>query len=139
MTPVGVGTCQFLVLSGSASFTVGVTVNATPSGPAALSLTSSTMTFSNATSSAPQQDTLNFSGPVGAVSIDESDCTGGPGGAAKPKLAYLTLNGVAPGAPVSLPASFTVTLYGNGATGTCNIVFTPQNGTGTTLAVTVNP
>ncbi len=139
VAPVAIGTCQFIVLSGSQSFSVGVTVNATPTGAAALALQTSTLTFSNATASAPQQDTLNFSGAVGQVAIDESDCTGGANGTTKPKLAYLTLNGVAPGAPVSLPASFTVTLYGGGATGSCNIVFTPQNGTGATLAVVVNP
>ncbi len=111
-------------------------MNATPSGAAALSLTSSSLTFSNSTASAPQQDTLNFTGAVGSVSINEDSCIGNTGNA---KLAYLTLNGVAPGAPVSLPASFTVSLYGNGATGTCSIVFTPQNGTAATLTVTVNP
>jgi len=139
IAPLAIGSCQFVITSGSASVTVNVTVNATPSGAAALSVAPTSMTFSNSTASTPQQGTLNFSGAVGQVSIDESDCTGGANGTAKPKLAYLTLNGVTPGAPVSLPAAFTVTLYGNGNTGTCNIVFTPQNGSSATLAVTVNP
>jgi hypothetical protein len=136
VAPVAAGSCQFVIWSGSSSTVVGVTVNPQQSGPASLSLTSSTMTFSNSTASAPQQDTLNFSGPVGAVTINENDCIGNTG---KPKLAYLTVNNSPPGAPVSLPASFTVTLYGAGATGSCTINFVPQNGTGATLTVNVNP
>ncbi|HEX3550516.1 MAG TPA: hypothetical protein VHT53_09075 [Candidatus Elarobacter sp.] len=139
ISPAAAGSCQFVITSGASSFTEDVTVNPTPSGAAALTVAPTSMTFSNATASAPQQGTLNFSGPVGAVVINESDCTGGANGTAKAKLAFLTINNANPGAPVSLPASFTVTLYGSGATGTCSIVFTPQNGSSATLAVTVNP
>jgi hypothetical protein len=134
ITPVSVGTCQFPIVSGAATFLVTVTVNPSPSGPAALQVSPTTMDFANA-SSAPQGGTLNFTGSVGQVSINEDDCIGNTG---KPKIAFLTLNGVAPGAPISLPASFTVTLYGGGATGTCVINFIPQNGTSATLTITAH-
>lgn len=132
ITPVGVGTCQLPIVNGSATFMVAVSVNAAPSGPAALTLTTTSMTFASP-AAPPQQATLNFTGSVGQVSIDESDCIGNTG---KPKIAFLTLNGVPPGAPVSLPQTFTVTLYGT-SSGTCAINFVPQNGTGTTLTVAV--
>jgi len=136
IAPVSAGTCQFIVTSGAASFVVGVTVNAQPSGPSSLTVSPTTMTFSNSTASAPQQGTLSFTGSVGATSINENDCIGNTG---KPKLAYLTVNGTAPGSPITLPATFTVTLYGNGATGSCTIQFVPQNGSSASLTVTVNP
>ncbi len=136
IAPVAAGTCQFVVTSGAASFVVGVSVTGAVTGAGALTVSPTAMTFSNSTASAPQQGTLNFTGSVGQVSINEGDCIGTTG---KPKLAYLTLNSTTPGTPISLPASFTVTLYGNGATGSCTIQFVPQNGSSASLAVTVNP
>ncbi len=136
IAPVAGGTCQFIITSGAASFVVGVAVTGAVTGPGALTVSPTSMTFSNSTASAPQQGTLSFTGSVGQVSINEGDCIGNTG---KPKLAYLTVNGTAPGAPISLPASFTVTLYGGGATGSCTIQFVPQNGASASLAVTVNP
>jgi hypothetical protein len=133
VTPVSAGSCQIVLVNGSASVVVSVVVNAGPGGPNALVLASSTMDFAS-TAAGPQTDTLNFTGNVGQVSIDENDCIGNTG---KPKIAYLTLNGVPPGSPVSLPQSFTVTLYGN-ASGTCQINFVPQTGSPATLTITVH-
>jgi hypothetical protein len=83
---------------------------------------------------AGQTVNLSFQGSIGQVSIDESACTTGSG-----KTAYLTLNNVQPGQPVTLPQTATVTPYGPGfATGSCTIVFTPQSGASASLTVTVN-
>jgi len=133
VTPIAAGSCQVVLVNGSASVVVSVVVNAGPGGPNALVLTSNSMDFASQ-AAPPQTDTLNFTGNVGQVSIDENDCIGNTG---KPKLAYLTLNGVPPGSPVSLPQSFTVTLYGN-ASGTCQINFVPQTGTAATLTITIH-
>ncbi|HEX3463459.1 MAG TPA: hypothetical protein VHS78_05350 [Candidatus Elarobacter sp.] len=133
IAPVSAGSCQLTLVNGSASVVVTVNVNPGPGGPNALVLSPSSMDFAS-TGAAPQQGTLNFTGNVGQVSIDENDCTGGTG---KPKIAYLTLNGVPPGSPVTLPQSFTITLYGN-ATGTCQINFVPQTGSAATLTITVH-
>ena len=133
ITPVSTGSCQLTLVNGSASVVVNVVVNPGPGGPNALVLSSTTMDFAS-TAAPPQQDTLNFTGNVGQVTIDENDCIGNTG---KPKIAYLTLNGVPPGSPVSLPQSFTVTLYGS-ASGTCQINFVPQTGSPATLTITVH-
>lgn len=133
ITPVSIGSCQLSLVNGSATVVVNVVVNAGPGGANALVLTSSTLDFASQ-AAPPQTDTLNFTGNVGQVTIDENDCIGNTG---KPKIAYLTLNGVPPGSPVSLPQSFTVTLYGN-ASGTCQINFVPQTGSPATLTVTVH-
>ena len=133
ITPVSAGSCQLTLVNGSASVVVNVVVNAGPGGANALVLSSTTMDFASP-SAAPQQATLNFTGNVGQVTIDENDCIGGTG---KPKIAFLTLNGVPPGSPVSLPQSFTVTPYGS-ASGTCQINFVPQTGSAATLTITVH-
>jgi hypothetical protein len=136
IAPGSPGTCQIALVNGSASAIVTVTVNPSPSGPAALQISPSSLDFASP-SAPPQHATITFTGSVGQVSFDESDCTGGPGGTTKPKIAFFTLDNVPPGTPVSLPASITVTPYGT-ASGTCVIHFTPQNGTGADLTVTVH-
>ena len=133
IAPVSAGSCQLTLVNGSASVVVSVVVNSGTSGANALVLSSTSMDFAS-TAAGPQQDTLNFTGNVGQVSIDENDCIGNTG---KPKIAYLTLTGVPPGSPVTLPQAFTVTLYGS-ASGTCQINFVPQTGTPATLTITVH-
>ena len=65
---------------------------------------------------------------------DESSCI-----ANNAKIAYITLNNVPPNQPVTLPQTATVTPYGpNFSTGSCTIVFVPQNGASASLTVTVN-
>jgi len=94
--------------------------------PAALSFASP--------SAASQTVNLSFQGSIGQVSIDESSCTASSG-----RIAYLTLNNVPPGQPVTLPQTATVTPYGPGfSTGSCTIVFVPQSGASASLTVTVN-
>jgi len=133
VSPIAIGTCQFPIVNGSSSFIVAVVVNTPPSGPGALQLNASTMDFASP-SAPPQQGTVNFTGSVGQVSINENDCIGGT---TKPKIAYLQIPGPPPGTAVTLPATFSVTLYGS-ASGTCVIHFVPQNGTGADLTVTVH-
>ncbi len=135
ITPLAAGSCIFTVADGSSSIAVNVVVNSPGSG-AAIFVTPSSMTFASPSAGA-QSGTITNTGQVGNVSINEDQCIGNPSG---PKIAFLTITGVPPGQPVSLPANFTITPYGPGnGTGTCQIVFTPQVGTGATLTVTVNP
>ena len=87
---------------------------------------------------ATQQVTISAQGSFGQITIDESSCTA-PGA----KIAYITLNGVQPGQPVTPPVTATVTPYGTGrfdnpGTGSCTINFNPQFGTPASLTVTVN-
>ena len=135
ITPIAAGSCVFTVVDGSSSLAVNVVVNS-PGGSAAVFVTPSSMTFASR-SAAAQSGTITENGLVGNVSINEDSCTGTPSG---PKIAYLTITGVPPGQPVTLPANFTITPYGPGFnSGTCQIVFTPQTGASATLTVTVNP
>jgi hypothetical protein len=135
VAPIAAGTCQFPIVNGSSSFLVAVVVNTQPSGPGALQLSTTSMTFASQNSPA-QQATLSFTGNVGQVSINQSDCIGQTG---KPKMVYFSLPGVKPGTPVSLPATIQINPYGpvDGGDGTCVIHFIPQNGTGVDLTVTI--
>jgi hypothetical protein len=117
------GTCTLVVADGASSATVAITVNANPGGASAVTITPTTLTFASPSAS-PQQAVLNFTGNVGQVNIDESDCTGGANGTSKPKIAFLTV-------PTgSLPQTVTVTPYGTpGTSGTsCSINFTSSTG-----------
>ena len=132
VSPTAVGSCTFSVVDGANSLLVPVVVNpsTTPNGvivsPSALSFASP--------SAAGQTVNLNFQGAIGNVSIDESSCT-----QSNARIAFITLNNVPPGQPVTLPQTATVTPYGpNFATGSCTIVFTPQSGASASLTVTVN-
>jgi hypothetical protein len=132
VSPVNLGSCTFSIVDGANSLLVPVVVKsaAQPDGvvisPAALSFASP--------SAAGQTVNLSFQGSIGQVSIDESSCTSGSG-----RIAFLTLNNVPPGQPVTLPQTATVTPYGPGfSTGSCTIVFVPQSGASASLTVTVN-
>jgi hypothetical protein len=126
IAPLAVGTCTLVVVDGASSVLVPITVNPNPNGGNALFITPSTLDFASRAAS-PQQANLTFSGNAGQVSIDESDCTGGANGTSKPKIAFLTLTGVPPGTPVSLPQNVTITPYGS-ASGTCTMFFTSSVG-----------
>ena len=133
ITPIAAGTCQIALVNGSSSLIVTVIINASPTGPAALQISPSSMDFAS-TAAPPQHATINFTGSVGQVNFNEDDCIGLTG---KPKIAFFTLDNVPPGTPVSLPAALTVTLYGT-ASGTCVIRFIPQNGSEADITVTVH-
>jgi hypothetical protein len=117
---VSPGTCTLVIADGASSTTASITVSANPSGANALTITPSTVTFASP-NAGPQQSTLNFTGNVGQVAINEDDCIGNTG---KPKIAFLTV-------PTgSLPQTVTITPYGTpGTDGTsCSIVFTSSVG-----------
>ena len=113
------GTCTLVIADGASTTSAAITVNA-GGGSNAVTITPSTLTFSSP-NAGPQQSTLNFTGNVGQVTINEDDCIGLTG---KPKIAFLTV-------PTgSLPQTVTVTPYGTpGTSGTsCSIFFTSSVG-----------
>jgi hypothetical protein len=117
---VAPGTCTLVIADGASSTTASITVSANPGGPNAVTITPSTLTFASPNAGA-QQSTLNFTGNVGQVAINQDDCIGNTG---KPKIAFLTV-------PTgSLPQTVTITPYGTpGTDGTsCSIVFTSSVG-----------
>lgn len=122
IAPIGVGSCTLVVVDGSSSVLVPITVSGNPNGGNALFVSPSTLEF--ASQNAPvQQTTLSFSGNAGTVSINEDDCIGKTG---KPKIAFATVPNS------SLPVAVTVTPYGtaggNGSAGSCSIFFTSSAG-----------
>ena len=127
IAPLGVGTCTLAVVDGASSVLVPITVNANPNGGNALFITPSTLDFASPAAEPAASECSAFTGNAGQVSINETDCTGGANGTSKPKIAFLTLTGVPPGTPVSLPQNVTVTPYGS-ASGTCSIFFTSSAG-----------
>jgi hypothetical protein len=135
IAPLAQGSCTLTVVDGASSIAVPITVGANPSGANALFVSPSAVEF--ASQNAPtQQATLTFSGNAGQVAINEDDCIGNTG---KPRIAFVTLTGVAPGSPVTLPASLTVSPYGGaGSPGTCSIVFTSSIATQAVLTVIVH-
>lgn len=120
------GTCTLVIADGASSTNVAITVAANPGGPNALILTPSTLTFASPNASA-QHTTLSFTGNVGAVSFNQTDCDGTNG---RPRIAFFTLTNVPPGQPVSLPQDITVTPFGTAGTSglSCSIIFTSSVG-----------
>jgi hypothetical protein len=132
VSPTSVGSCTFSIVDGGNSLLVPVVVNPSTQQTGVI-VSPSALSFASP-SAASQTVSLNFQGAIGNVSIDESSCT-----ANNAKIAFLTLNNVPPGQPVTLPQTATVTPYGPAfSTGSCTIVFTPQTGASASLTVTVN-
>jgi hypothetical protein len=123
---VAPGTCTLVIADGASSANAAITVSANPGGPNALTITPSTLTFASPSASA-QHTTLNFTGNVGAVSFNETDCDGTNG---RPRIAFFTLTNVPPGQPATLPQDITVTPFGTAGTSglSCSIVFTSSVG-----------
>jgi hypothetical protein len=137
VTPVAVGSCTLGIVDGSSSILVPIVVNSASPGANSVVISPSAMSFASPYG-APQQMTISVQGQPGSISIDESACI-----AADAKIAFLTLNGVAPGQPVTPPVTATVTPYGTGGynvpgTGSCTINFNATNGTSASLTVVVN-
>ena len=120
------GTCTLVVADGASSTNVAITVAANPGGPNALILTPSTLTFASPNASA-QHTTLSFTGNVGSVAFNQTDCDGTNG---RPRIAFFTLTNVPPGQPASLPQDITVTPFGTAGTSglSCSIIFTSSVG-----------
>ena len=137
VSPSAVGSCTFSVVDGSNSLLVPVVVNAASAAANSVVISPSAMSFASPYG-APQQMSISVQGQPGSISIDESSCI-----AASAKIAYLTLNGVPPGQPVTPPVTATVTPYGTGGynvpgTGSCTINFNATNGASASLTVVVN-
>ncbi|MDQ6926632.1 MAG: hypothetical protein M3154_10415 [Candidatus Eremiobacteraeota bacterium] len=138
VSPLAVGSCTLSIVTGSNALLVPIVVNSagTTSG-AAVFVSPPALSFASPYAT-PQQVSISAQGSFGQISIDESSCI-----AASAKIAYLTINGVAPGQPVTPPVTATVTPYGTGGfdnpgTGSCTINFNPQSGASASLTVTVN-
>ena len=132
VSPVAVGSCTYSIVDGSNSLLVPVVVNPSTT-PTGVTVAPSALSFASP-NAVGQQVSLGFQGSIGTVTIDESSCI-----ANNAKIAYITLNNVPPNQPVTLPQTATVTPYGpNFSTGSCTIVFVPQNGASASLTVTVN-
>ena len=123
---VAAGTCTLIIADGASSTNVAITVNPSASGPNALTITPSTLTFSSPNASA-QHATVNFTGNVGQVAFNQTDCDGTNG---RPRIAFFTLTNVPPGQPATLPQDITVTPFGTAGTSglSCSIVFTSSVG-----------
>ena len=138
VTPLAVGSCTLSIVDGANALLVPIAVNA-PSSPSSTGAFVSPNALSFASPyDTPQQVAISTQGTVGQVTIDESSCV-----AATAKIAYLTINGVAPGQQVTPPVTATVTPYGTGGynvpgTGSCTINVNPQFGTPASITVTVN-
>ena len=115
-----------MIADGASSANAVITVSANPGGPNALTLTPSTLTFASPNAGA-QHTTLNFTGNVGSVAFNQTDCDGTNG---RPRIAFFTLTNVPPGQPASLPQDITVTPFGTAGTSglSCSIIFTPSIG-----------
>jgi hypothetical protein len=136
--PLAVGSCTLSIVDGANGLLLPIVVNSAsgPSG-AAVFVSPVALSFGSPYAST-QQVSITAQGNFGQITIDESSCI-----AAGAKIAYLTLNGVAPGQPVTPPVTATVTPYGTGGfdnpgSGSCTINFNPQNGASASLTVTVN-
>jgi hypothetical protein len=133
VSPLSAGSCTLSIVDGANALLVPIVVNAS-SGPAnAVTVSPQALSFASQ-SSGPQSVTINFTGSVGNVSIDESSCI-----AAGAKIAFITLDNLPPGQTAALPRTATVTPYGPGnAAGSCTINFNPQTGSPASLTVTMN-
>jgi hypothetical protein len=137
VSPVAVGSCTLGIVDGSSSILVPIVVNSPNPAANSVVISPSAMSFASPYA-ATQQMTISVQGQPGSISIDESACI-----AADAKIAFLTLNGVAPGQPVTPPVTATVTPYGTGGynvpgTGSCTINFNATNGASASLTIVVN-
>jgi hypothetical protein len=123
---VAPGTCTLVIADGASSTSVAITVNPSAGGPNALTITPSTLTFASPNAGA-QHTTLNFTGNVGSVGFNQTDCDGTSG---RPRIAFFTLTNVPPGQQATLPQDITVTPFGTAGTSglSCSIIFSSSAG-----------
>ena len=148
IAPVAAGTCTATAINTTGHAIVLQPIVVTSGNSAStLSLTPSALAFSVATvlANPPGSKTfilsINGTAGLGALSVDESSCWNGLT-TGTPRIAYVTLNGVAPGTSITPPATFTVTLFTpaqGGQTGTCAINFTSGGVVYGSEAITVGP
>jgi hypothetical protein len=146
IAPVAAGTCTATAINTTGHAIVLQPIVVTSGNTAStLALTPPALAFSVSTSAsaAPKTFTMTINGTagLGALTVDESSCWNGTT-TGSPRIAYATINGVAPGASVTPPATFTVTLFTpaqGGQTGSCAINFTSGGVVYGSEAITVGP
>ena len=144
VAPVAAGTCTVTLVNttGRAMVLQPLVVNSGNS-PSTLTITPSALAFSVGNDPGPKTFTISTTGTagLGSLSTDESSCWNGQN-TGTPRIAFVTLNGVAPGTPVTPPATFTVTLFTpaqGGQTGSCAINFSSGGVVFGSLPITVGP
>lgn len=144
IAPVAAGTCTATAINTTGHAIVLQPIIVTSGNTAStLALTPPALAFSVTTSAAPKTFTMSINGTagLGALTVDESSCWNG-NTTGSPRIAYATINGAAPGASVTPPATFTVTLFTpaqGGQTGSCAINFTSGGVVYGSEAITVGP
>jgi hypothetical protein len=148
ISPVAAGTCTATAIDTAGHALVLQPIVVTSGNVAStLQLTPPALAFSvaNVLAHPPgsQTFTLTISGTagLGALTLDESSCWNGAS-SGSPRIAYATLNGAAPGATVTPPATFTVTLFTpaqGGQLGSCAINFVSGGVVYGSEAISVGP
>ncbi len=148
ISPVAAGTCTATAINTTGHAIVLQPIVVTSGNTAStLQLTPSALAFSVAAvlANPPGSNTftmsINGTAGLGALTVDESTCWNG-NTTGSPRIAYATLNGAAPGASVTPPATFTVTIFTpaqGGQTGTCAINFTSGGTVYGSESITVGP
>ena len=144
ITPVAAGTCTATAIDTAGHALVLQPIVVTSGNVAStLQLTPPALAFSVASSAGPKTFTMTISGTagLGALSVDESSCWNGAS-SGSPRIAYVELNGAAPGATVTPPATFTVTLFTTaqgGQLGSCAINFVSGGVVYGSEAISVGP
>jgi hypothetical protein len=144
ISPVAAGTCTATAINTTGHGLVLQPIVVTSgNSPSTLAIAPAALAFSVATDPGPKTFTISINGTagLGQLAVDESTCWNGQT-TGTPRIAYVTLNGVPPGAPVTPPATFTVTLFTpaqGGLTGSCAINFTSGGTVYGSLSITVGP
>lgn len=144
ITPVAAGTCTATAVDTVGHGLVLQPIVVTSGNTAStLSLSPPALAFSVANAAQPQTFTLSVNGTagLGALTIDESSCWNGQA-TGTPRIAYVQLNGANPGASVTPPATFTVTLFSpaqGGQLGSCSINFVSGGTVYAFEAISVGP
>ncbi len=144
ISPVAAGTCTATAINTTGHALVLQPIVVTSgNSTSTLGITPTALAFSVATDPGPKTFTISINGTagLGQLAVDESTCWNGQT-TGTPRIAYVTLNGVAPGTTVTPPATFTVTLFTpaqGGQTGSCAINFTSGGTVYGSLPITVGP
>jgi hypothetical protein len=144
IAPVAAGTCTATLINttGRAMVLQPIVVSAGNSA-STLTISPAALAFSAASDPGPKTFTISINGTagLGALTTDESSCWNGQN-TGTPRIAFVTLNGSAPGTSVTPPATFTVTLFTaaqGGQTGSCAINFSSGGVVFGSLPITVGP
>jgi hypothetical protein len=144
ITPVAAGTCTATAVDTAGHGLVLQPIVVTSGNTAStLSLSPPALAFSISKAAVPQTFTLTVNGTagLGALTVDESSCWNGQS-TGTPRIAYVQLNGSTPGASVTPPATFTVTLFSpaqQGQLGSCSINFVSGGTVYASEAISVGP